>query len=211
MNKFKILDELQHYKKIVAELETELQQIEEKDNASSTTQPVKKKLVIKFWKAEKALVMQILEQKGLPERKEKGTVHIINCPAMRGDKIWLRGNQYLDDFDVRHLYFAANSERDKYLDRITKAITDELFSNVTAELKIGEMCEVRSIGPYIDNWKSRRLVAVLPPSIPKRYICESLDLVEQFDGFEEARPIAKRTEPKVETNGEVVTYTWEEE
>ena len=210
MNKFKILDELQHYKKIVAELENELQQIEEKDSASSSAQPVKKKLKIKFWKAEKALVMQILEQEGLPEKKEERAVRIVIDPSIRRNDIYLRGKLRAGDFKIDHLYFGANFERDQYLDKITKAITDELFSNGTAELKIGEMCEVRSIGPYIDNWKSRRLVAVLPPSIHKRYICESLDSVEQFDGFEEARPISKRIEPKVETNGEIVTYTWEE-
>ena len=39
---------------------------------------MKKKLKIKFWKAERALAMQILEQEGLPERKETGSVQIRN-------------------------------------------------------------------------------------------------------------------------------------
>ena len=208
MNKFKILDELQHYKKIVAELENELQQIEEKDNASSNAQPVKKKLVIKFWKAEKALVMQILEQEGLPEMKEKGSVRIVVDPSIRRNDIYLRGKLRAGNFNIDRLYFGANSERDKYLDKITKAITDELFTE-TSELKVGEMCEVRDF--EYEDWQTRKLLAILPKNYIIRFIVDTDEVKDDWVDFRQARPLAKRTEPKVEENGEIVTYTWEEE
>ena len=209
MNKFKILDELQHYKKIVAELEKELQEIEEKDSASSNVQPVKKKLVIKFWKAEKALVMQILEQEGLPGLKEDGTIKIIVDPAMHKCKLYLRGKLRAGDFKIDRMYFGANSERDKYLDKITNTITDELFSNVTAELKMGEMCEVSDFEH--EEWETRKLLAILPPHIEMPFVVERKNNNAWVEEWRYARPISKRIEPKVETNGEIVTYTWEEE
>ena len=207
MNKFKLLDELQHHKKIVAELEKELQEIEEKDNASSSAQPVKKKLVIKFWKAEKALVMQILEQEGLPEMKEKGSVRIVVDPSIRRNDIYLRGKLRAGNFNIDRLYFGGNFERDQYLEKITKAITDELFTE-TSELKVGEMCEVRDF--EYEDWQTRKLLAILPKNYIMRFIVDTDEVKDDWVDFRQARPLAKRTEPKVETNGEVITYTWEE-
>ena len=207
MNKFKILDELHHYKKIVAELENELQQIEEKDRASSNVQPVKKKLVIKFWKAERALAMQILEQDGLPENKKEGFVKINSNPSIFLDKIYLRGYTHDSDFDIDHLYFETNSERDEYIDKITKAITDELFTS-NSELKIGEMCEVSD---YSNGyWIRKKLVAIIPDNY-NMFIAASADDEHDWLGYKYARPICKRTEPKVEKCGELITYTWEED
>ena len=170
---------------------------------------MKKKLRIKFWKAEEALVMQIIEQKGLPVRKEEGAIHIINCPALRVDNISLRGNQHLDDLNLNYMYFANNSERDDYLDKITQAITDELFTNVQGELKIGELCEVRSYDN--DEWGKRELLAVLPPKFSRRYIVRMWSCFDEWESYMQARPIAKRIEPKIEVNGEITVCTWEEE
>ena len=207
MNKFKILDELHHYKKIVAELVNKLQQIEEKDRASSDVQPAKKKLVIKFWKAERALAMQILEQEGFPEEKEEGFVKIINNPSMYKDKIFLRGNIHDCDIYIDRLYFGTNSTRDEYLDKITKAITDELFTS-NSELKIGEMCEVSD---YSNGyWIRKKLVAIIPDNY-NMFIAASADDEHDWLGYKYARPICKRTEPKVEKCGELITYTWEED
>ena len=52
---------------------------------------MKKKLKIKFWKAEKALAMQILEQEGLPKVKDDGNVNIGQCPDLYSDMVELRG------------------------------------------------------------------------------------------------------------------------
>lgn len=209
MNKFKILDELHHYKKIVAELENELQQIEEKDRASSNVQPVKKKLVIKFWKAEKALAMQIREQEGLPaEKKYDGVIFITSSPELYSQDVYLRGTEKKYDLCICHLDFDSNQDRDEYLDKITKAITDELFSSGAAELKIGEMCEVSD---YSNGyWIRKKLVAILPDNY-NMFIAASADDEHDWLGYKYARPICKRTEPKVEKCGELITYTWEED
>ena len=166
-----------------------------------------KKLKIKFWKTERVLAMQILEQEGLPTYKNKGQVWITTHPSINCS-IQLRGSHKDCDLGITHKRFSTNTDRDQCLDRLTQAITDELFSG-TGALKIGEYCEVRSIGLHIGNWKKLRLIAVLPPNIYKRYICESLDSVGYFEAFEEARPLGKRIEPMVEENGEIVTYIWE--
>ena len=50
-----------------------------------------KRLKIQFWKAEKALAMQILEQEGLLKEKW-GFVHINDSPALDFELgVWLRG------------------------------------------------------------------------------------------------------------------------
>jgi hypothetical protein len=73
-----------------------------------------KKLKIQFWRAEKALAMQVLEQEGLPKKKKEGNILILGIPEFRD----------------AYLYWAVN------------AIADELFAG-EGELKVGEMCEVR--------------------------------------------------------------------
>ena len=49
-----------------------------------------KKLKIQFWRAEKALAMQILEQEGLPQQKANGEVRILGAPQLCEDYIALR-------------------------------------------------------------------------------------------------------------------------
>ena len=163
-----------------------------------------KKLKIQFWKAEKALAMQILEQEGLPKEKW-GFVHISDSPALDFELgVWLRGYQHGADSDLETIYLNSNSERDAYLDKIVKAITDELFAG-EGELKIGEMCEVSDCR---DSWAKRRLLAILPEYCEVRFIAENDSA--SWSSWLYARPIAKRIEPTIEECGNVVTYTWEE-
>lgn len=82
---------------------------------------IMKRLKIQFWKAERALAMQILEQEGLPKEKEGGFVKI-------------------DD----------NAKCNAYLQKVVATITDELFTG-KGELKIGEMCEVKDDEDHIWN------------------------------------------------------------
>lgn len=169
---------------------------------------MKKKLKIQFWKAERALAMQIVEQEGLPERKANGFVLIEQCPDFYSEMVELRGVWSHCDFNVVNKRFSKNQERDEYLDKITQAIVDELF-NGDGELKIGEMCEVREHNN--DEWVTRELLAMLPDKYQKRYIVKMKPFDDEWMGYCQARPLAKRTEPKVEECGEIVTYTWEEE
>lgn len=85
-----------------------------------------KKLKIQFWKADKALCMQILEQEGLPERKVNGFIKVISMPCMSKDELCLRGYDTEEDIFVDVIYFSSNTERDAYLKKAVKAITEEL-------------------------------------------------------------------------------------
>ena len=170
---------------------------------------MKKKLKIKFWKAEKALAMQILEQEGLPKVKDDGNVNIGQCPDLYSDMVELRGAWSHCDLNVEVKRFPENQDRDAYLDNITKAITDELFTG-NGELKVGEMCEVRG-HRFFSSWHKAKLIAILPEHIRERYVVDDDRDYGDCIACAEARPISKRTEPTIDENGEIVTYTWEEE
>ena len=162
-----------------------------------------KKLKIQFWKAEKALAMQILEQEGLPSYKEYGGVLIWDNPALCENSIDLRGRAEWDNLHIPHIEFDTNAKRDAYLKRAVNAITKEMFTG-KGELKVGEMCE---ISEDRQHWAIRRLLAILPKKYEMRYITTGNGLTDHFS-WRYARPITKRTEPTVEECGNVITYTW---
>ena len=168
-----------------------------------------KKLKIQFWKAEKALAMQILEQEGLPQQKENGEVRILGAPQLCDDRIFLRGTAKWDDLKIAHTHIEFNTQYDlnAYLHWAVNAITAELFTG-EGELKIGEMCEVRDAES--DIWEKRKLIAILPEQYDKRFIVEKEEYPYEHSSWDCARPIHKRTEPKIEECGQLVTYTWEE-
>lgn len=172
---------------------------------------MKKKLKIKFWKAKKALVMQILEQKGLPEIKEEGKVAIMEHPDLYPDCIFLQGCNFEQNDYIATISFESNRERDIYLDKTVKAITDELFSSDN-ELKVGEMCEVSSCPDLSDGyWHKKKLIAILPDNYRSRFITQCDEDSNNWFGYKYARPICKRIAPKIIINREVETYIWEEE
>lgn len=159
-----------------------------------------KKLKIQFWKAEKALAMQILEQEGLPNRKEEGDVRIWDYSALFKEAIVLGRI----DGHISHDIFDSNAERDECLQKAVNAITDELFTG-GGELKVGEMCEVSNDG---EKWNHRKLLAILPKDYYSRFIAG--DDYGNWYSWNHARPIANRTEPTIEECGQLITYTWEE-
>ena len=163
-----------------------------------------KKLKIQFWRAEKALAMQILERKGLPKRKAEGNVRIQGLPALFQYGIALGGAEEFD-LNVSHIDFDSNAERDEYLQKAVNAITDELFTYGGGELTVGEMCEVSDDGK---SWLNRKLLAVLPKDYESRFIVG--DDYGNWNSWNHARPIANRTEPTIEKCGQLITYTWEE-
>ena len=93
-----------------------------------------KKLKIQFWRAEKALAMQILEQEGLPSCKEEGEALIWEQPSLYEYSIDLRGLAKWANLRISHIGFDTNAERDEYLKKAINAITDELFTG-SEELK----------------------------------------------------------------------------
>lgn len=163
-----------------------------------------KKLKIQFWKAEKTLAMQILEQEGLPRCKEEGFALICDQPALYEYSIDLRGRAKWANLRIPYIEFNNNTERDEYLQKSVNAITDELFTG-EGELKVGEMCEVSDDGV---SWRKYRLLAILPDRYEMRFIIENGTL--SWCTCTYARPIVKRTEPTVEECGQLITYTWEE-
>ena len=166
-----------------------------------------KKLKIQFWKAEKALAMQILEQEGLPKEKGDGFIKICQSIDLKDWRLNLRGIDTSFDLYIEQKHFPSNSERDEYLQRAVKAITDELFTG-EGKLEIGEMCEVWNL--EFKEWHERKLLAILPENYEGRFIVANLLYPNRYVPFLDARPIAKRIEPKIEECGQLVTYTWEE-
>ncbi len=165
-----------------------------------------KKLKIKFWKAEKALAMQVIEQEGLPTYKNKGKVWIITHPSIYCS-IQLRGSHKDCDLGITQKRFSTNTDRDAYLKKIINAITDELFTS-NGELKVGEMCKVSD--NENEDGSPNELIAILPKGYKARFIVKVF-YGTGWESFEYAQPLAKRTEPKIEECGELITYTWEEE
>ena len=162
-----------------------------------------KKLKIQFWKAEKALAMQILEQEGSFCDSE----HVyMGLPELCCDRIYLCDEEERGNLDVSARSFVANAERDEYLQKAVNAITEELFTG-EGELKIGEMCEARN--GENENWREVILIAILPEEYDERFIAEWEDYPIKHKSWNCARPIRKRTEPIVEECGQLIAYTWE--
>lgn len=159
-------------------------------------------LKIQFWKAEKALAMQVLEQEGYFRDSE----HVCTgLPELCCDRIYLCDEEERGNLRIYTRYFNTSDNRDEYLENVIRWISEEQFAEGSGELKIGEMCEVRDYGEFRDK---RRLLAILPDSYNNRFITE--DGFERWCSWQYARPIHKRTEPKIEECGQLVTYTWEE-
>lgn len=166
-----------------------------------------KRLKIQFWKAERALAMQILEQEGLPEYKGDGFVQIYQSIGLKDCRLNLRGIETSFDLYIEQKHFPSNAERDAYLQKAVNAITDELFTG-KGELKVGEMCEVRD--GEDEQWEKRKLLAILPEQYDERFIVERKEYPTEVGSWKYARPIVKRIEPTIEECGQLVTCTWEE-
>lgn len=170
-----------------------------------------KKLKIQFWKAEKALAMQILEQEGsFRDSEYVGTGY----PELCCDRIYLCDEEERGNLGVAARHFDTNASRDEYLKTVIRWISEEQFGKNNEEmlkagdLKIGEMCEVRN--SESGNWRKRKLIAILPRQYDERFITELDDYSTGHCSWYYARPITKRTEPTVEECGQLITYTWEE-
>lgn len=170
-----------------------------------------KKLKIRFWKAEKALAMQILEQEG--SFRDSGHVG-MGYPELCCDYIYLCDEEERDNLDVAARRFDTNASRDEYLKTVIRWISEEQFGKNNEEmlkagdLKIGEMCEVRD---YEDEqWKEKKLIAILPAQYEGRFIAEWGDNPSKHSHWNYARPIIKHTTPTIEECGQLITYTWEE-
>ena len=166
-----------------------------------------KKLKIQFWKADKALAMQILEQEGLPKEKTEGDIRIFRTPELRDVNVFLRGEYIPGNSNIGWITFDTQFKLNAYLHWVVTAITEELFAE-GGELKVGDICEVWDM--EFEKWQERKLLAILPENYEERFIVDNLYYPNRYVPFSEARPIIKRTEPTIEECGQLITYTWEE-
>lgn len=135
--------------------------------------------------------MQILEQEG--EFKESEHIRLNIFSGLDNDCFFL-------NFWISSMHFYTNQERDEYLNKVIRWISEEQFGAGSSELKVGEMCEVSDDGV---SWHKYRLLAILPDRYEMRFIVENGTL--SWCTCTYARPIVKRTEPKID--GDI--YTWE--
>lgn len=160
-----------------------------------------KLLKIRFVKFEKALVAQQLEITG----KEHFTPseHVVLSASgidFAEAAIWLSCSCNIN-IGVRRFYH--NDERDKYLDKVVKWISEEQFAT-SGKLEVGKMCEVSD-----DNkcWQSRILLAILPERYDYRFITNAAGYKTRWLSWLYARPVKSCVQPTID--GDV--YTWEME
>lgn len=169
-----------------------------------------KKLKIQFWKAELALAMQILEQKGLPKRKDEGDVRIWNYSALFRQALVLYGKEEFD-LNISHIEFATNTERDEYLQKAVSAITDELFI-ADEKLEFNKPCKVDN---NITTGKFELAIYLGKLRLNDKwyYITKPFDEdssnPNMLKAWSVVSPVKTCRGPIKEEFGPVVTYTWE--
>ena len=168
-----------------------------------------KKLKIQFWKANKALAMQVLLQQDLPLDKYEGCIKTLAVsPYLERNAIFLKSKNSVEDSEISSLYFPSNEELDEYLQKMVPLITQELFSS-NKELKIGEVCAISDDPQFLDCYTGK-LIAILPEGLKNRYIIKSAWDTDGWICGEYARMLNRTERPTIEECGNVITYTWEE-
>lgn len=166
---------------------------------------MKKKLVIRFVKFEKALVAQQLAVVGDEHFDETEHVKLDGTFYLCESLLSLINSATDDRVKISALYFSNNTERDKYLNNVVKWITDEQFTGYAgAPQEVGELCTVSDNGKH---WRTARVIAILPNKYKGRYIYEDEGVHEGWACATHALSILERVEPK--TDGDV--YSWEME
>ena len=161
-----------------------------------------KKLKIRFVKFERALAMQILEQVGI----FKDTEHVksVVCPAISYGRIYLRGKNSVYDTSIGVIRFSDNAERDKYLEKVIKWISEEQFAT-GGKLEIGKECEASDNG---ENWVVRSFAGKSAKQLGEpRYLAYWYDNLGYLIRYKYVRPLSSFVRPKID--GDV--YTWEME
>ena len=167
-----------------------------------------KKLKLAFWITDKTLAMKIVEQTGLPRRKETGYVRIKSSPFLDDWGIYLRGDYWAADNQIVSKCFTSNEERDEYLQKAIQAITDELFL-VDEKLEFNKPCKVANnitadtpqLAIYLGKlWLDDRWYYITKPFNEDSSMLKAWSVVS---------PIKTCRGPIKEELGPVVTYTWE--
>ena len=156
-----------------------------------------KKLKIRFVKFERYLVAQQLEMTGKEHFTPSEHVALLASGIDFADAaIWLSRSC---NFNIGIRCFNHNDERDEYLDKVVKWISEEQFATV-GKLEIGKECEVSDNS---EDWVERRLIAVLPENYSNKYIAQTCDDKNKWTYWNYARSI-DFIQPQID--GDV--YTW---
>lgn len=159
-----------------------------------------KKLKIKFVKFNYALAMQVLEMSDNFSDSEhvkcyRNTTFCYNTSGCTGE-IYIQKDNL-----VSERYFGKNNQRDEYLNKVIKWISEEQF-RTKGKLEIGRECEVSNDG---EEWGRRIFAGKTAKQLGEpRYI--ALGFWNDFvNRWKYVRPIDSCVQPKIE--GDV--YTWE--
>lgn len=164
-----------------------------------------KKLKIQFVKFEKAIAAQLLEVDGFNWVKDDST-HIRLYPSGYLT-LW---EEYASIPSVRNnnnissTSFNDNTERDKYLNKVIKWISEEQFAT-KGKLEIGKECEVSDDG---EGWVRRIFAGKTAKQFGEpRTIALGFENSLILRRWKYVRPIDSFVQPKID--GDV--YTWEME
>lgn len=159
---------------------------------------MKKTLKIRFIKFERALAMQILEQKG--EFKNTEHVFVENAPFLLAGAVFLRGFDHSLSLRVCTTHtFTTNKARDQTLEQIIRWISKEQFS-LPGKLEVGKSCEVSDEG---EVWLTRIFAGKTAKQLGEPRFLELYDNVSLVR-WKYARPIASCVQPQID--GDV--YSW---
>lgn len=159
-----------------------------------------KKLVIRFVKLEKALAAQQLEVKGQFEASK----HIIFTKYgvdFSREAVYISPTNTKEMYAIGREYFKTNNERDEYLEKVIKWISEEQFSG-SGKLEVGKECEFsdNAIEWFRGVFGGKSAKQLGEP----RFLAAGSDVLARY---KYVRPIDSCIQPKI--YGDV--YTWEME
>ena len=162
-----------------------------------------KKLKIKFITEDRLLKMQVLEFSGLYSFQPGGFIRQGFASYLGKDIVALGAPGGIETTR----YFESTAARKEYLVNIVMSITNELFTRKGKPLP-WEECEFRDHDT--DEWIRAIYVGTLPEKgrmlgVHMAYVSP---LEVQF--WQQVRPLTTSVLPTAETNGNEITYTWEE-
>lgn len=163
---------------------------------------MKKLLKIRLVKLERALVAQQLEMAG----KELFTPseHVVLSGFgidFTDDAVWL---SRLYDLNIGARLFHHNDERDRYLNKVVKWISEEQFAT-GGKLEVGKKCEASDDN---EDWVRRIFAGEADEQFGEpRFLALGLESTLMLRRWRYVRPLASSVRPKID--GDV--YTWKTE